>query len=318
MSSLPIPPSLSTDQLLYRAMEALAEGQQETDDQHVISQTLLRRFAGRQGAEYNQLCYLNIKYPKKVYLGGSDKCGKVKNFVRCGSDSLEMVWKRVEDQLPHVFQAVDDGVAISSPECIDRIKNVIALHFTRSLQTAKVSQRAVTETEEQLRLKYSSDPALLREYFRYKHRLEPAGPDALEVALEEMIRQSGERVYDGSFFRARIEDMYRRVRESFSPLSVRIATPSQGEFLIGDVPALTVRWDMKSSGVLGGVALAQANTVILPLGPRALVALGKKNELLTLSKDQVEEANRRQIHAAQNYVYFRPGSGLEKTVRAHI
>jgi len=68
--------------------------------------------------------------------------------------------------------------------------------------------------------------------------------------------------------------------------------------------------------VLGGIALGDANTAIMPLGPHHLVALGRTNLAGNLSPDHVEGVNARQIAGAIEYVHLRPGSGLEHTVRS--
>ena len=75
----------------------------------------------------------------------------------------------------------------------------------------------------------------------------------------------------------RVEDLFGQAREWMSGLGLEILTPASGEFLIGDVPVLTIRHDRTQAGVLGGIALGDANTVIMPLGPHHLAALGTAN-----------------------------------------
>jgi hypothetical protein len=87
-----------------------------------------------------------------------------------------------------------------------------------------------------------------------------------------------------------------------------------GEFLIRDVPALTVRADGTGVGVLGGIALAEAQSDFLPLGPRHAAALGKAGRVIPLSPDQVAGVSARQLSGAIDYVYPRPGSPLPGTV----
>jgi hypothetical protein len=119
-------------------------------------------------------------------------------------------------------------------------------------------------------------------------------------------------------FRVRIEDLFAQARQWMSGLGLEILSPASGEFLIGDVPALTIRHDCSQAGVLGGIALVDANTVIMPLGPRHLAALGKTNLTGKLSRDQVASVNARQIASAIEYVCLRPGSGLEHSARSFV
>jgi hypothetical protein len=69
--------------------------------------------------------------------------------------------------------------------------------------------------------------------------------------------------------------------------------------------------------VLGGIALAEAQSVFLPLGPRHAVALGRANQVIPLTSGQVAEINARQLNGAIDYVYLRPTSPLMDTVRSY-
>ena len=97
--------------------------------------------------------------------------------------------------------------------------------------------------------------------------------------------------------------------------SLEILTSGAGEFLIGDIPALTVRRDRDAVGVLGGIALDDATSVFMPLGPKHVAGLGRRNLTAELSAEQVRDVIVRQVVGAIEYVYLRPGSGLESFVR---
>ena len=318
MPRLIFPPSLPMEDLLYRAMEAKAEGPQIVRDQHVISQALLRRFAARQGMKDNQICYLSTKYSDKVQLGGPNQCGKVRDFVRHGSDSLEKVWKNVEDKLPDTFEAIDSGTALQDEQHIDRIKDLIALHLVRNTQLSVVANRALKQSEAQTRANIARNPDLLRRYFLYKHGLEPASLSDFRRATDEFVQESGKTIYDGTFFRARIEDQYRRVRAAFQVFGIHIGVAKSGEFLIGDASALTMRRDTWASGFVQGIAIGDAHSVVLPVGPKVIVGIASDNTQEEISLEAIEGLNRRQVYAAHDYVYFRPGSGLERFTRSAL
>jgi hypothetical protein len=50
----------------------------------------------------------------------------------------------------------------------------------------------------------------------------------------------------------------------------------------------------------------------MPLGPRHAVALARNSVIAELTPDQVDRLNRYQVEGALEYVYFQPGSGLER------
>ncbi len=87
----------------------------------------------------------------------------------------------------------------------------------------------------------------------------------------------------GALWRERIESLYLNVRAMTQAAGLEILTVQDGEFLIGDVPALTVRAGHAGVGVMGGIALAEAQSVLLPLGPRHVAALGRGNRLIHLT-----------------------------------
>lgn len=99
--------------------------------------------------------------------------------------------------------------------------------------------------------------------------------------------------------------------------SLEIVTPpADEEFLIGDVPALTVRADRAGVGVLGGIALTAAQSIFLPLGPPHVAALGRAHKIIRLTSGQVAEVNARQLSGVIDYVYLRSASPPTATVRS--
>jgi hypothetical protein len=88
--------------------------------------------------------------------------------------------------------------------------------------------------------------------------------------------------------------------------------------LMGYVPALTVQRGVPRVGVLDGIALHDASSVFMPLGPRHVAGLGRVPQAAELSSVQVDEVNAAQLLGAMEHVYMQPGSGLEDFVRKMI
>lgn len=116
--------------------------------------------------------------------------------------------------------------------------------------------------------------------------------------LDEVMELSINLGKSGALFRERIEELVRQARLRADSSALEIETPGDGEFLIGDVPALTVRNDHYDVGVLGGITLDDAHSVFLPLGPGHIAALAKKNLTAKLTTAQVKDANARQVRGA--------------------
>ena len=136
--------------------------------------------------------------------------------------------------------------------------------------------------------------------------------------LDEILAPSMEMWKSGAKFAEGLEYMHDHAKAWLRTQQLEILTPGRGEFLIGDVPALTVRHGDPRVGVLGGIALHDASSVFMPLGPRHVAALGRVPQTAELSSTQVNEVNAAQLLGAMERVYMRPGSGLKDFARKMI
>jgi hypothetical protein len=306
--------------MLRRIRELHAAGPQagHVTGQHLISKVLLKRFVAPSGPHRGLMCPFRLDYPGARHQPlGADGCAKVANFIPWASASAEKLWKETEDRLPDALVAMDAGTLLDDARLVSVIKSAIALHFARSKATQLVHARVWAQTVERGRRRWLTEHRdLLAQWFYLTKGLYPAGDEALGIFADELMELSLTLGRSGALWRERIESVYLRARAMTEAAGLEIATPPEAEeFLIGDVPALTVRADRVGVGVLGGIALAEAQSVFLPLGPRHLAALGRANKIISLSSAQVAEANARQLRGAIDYVYLRPGSTLMGTVR---
>ena len=288
-------------------------------EQHLISKVLLKRFAASSGPEQGLICPFRLEYPQARHRSlGPDGCAKADNFVAWASASVERLWKETEDKLPDALAAMDAGTLFGKAEHVSVIKAAIALHFTRSKAARVIHARVWAETVERGRKRWMTEHRqLLAYWFYWEKGFYPVGDQALGIFADELMELSLTLAGSGALWRERIESLYLQARAMTGAAGLEILTPrGSGEFLIGDVPALTVRADRAGVGVLGGIALAEAQSVFLPLGPRHAAALGRAYRLIRLTSDQVAEANARQLTGAIDYVYLRPGSPLTDTVRS--
>jgi hypothetical protein len=197
------------------------------------------------------------------------------------------------------------------------VKDAIALHYARSEATRIVHTRIFIEAAAASRNLWLNDwrPRLEAEFYRAKG-FYAVGDQALGRFLDEMMQPNLDMATSGKLFRTRIEDIYLKARAFVSSSGLEVLTSGSSEFLIGDVPALTIPRAGTGLGALGGTALGDARTVIMPLGPRHLVALARTSISAELTVDQVATVNAYQAWGALEYIYLRPGSGLEHLVRS--
>ena len=307
--------------MLQRIRELQAAGPTagHVTEQHLISKVLLKRFADPSGPHQGLICPFRLEYPRARHrLLGADGCAKVDNFVAWASASVERLWKETEDRLQDALAATDAGTLFDNAGHASAIRSAIALHFARSKAAQVIHSRVWAETVERGRRRWLTEHRQLLAYWFYREKgLYPVGDESLAIFADELMRLSLSLADSGALWRERVESLYLNARAMTGFAGLEILTPAgDEEFLIGDVPALTIRAGHAGVGVLGGVALAEAGSVLLPLGPRHVAALGRADTTIYLTPDQVAGVNALQLQAAIDYVYLRPGSPLMDTVRS--
>ena len=293
-------PSQSPADMLrrIRALQAAGPAVGHITEQHLISKVLLKRFAEHSGPYRGLICPFRLDYPRARHRPlGPDGCAKVDNFVAWASASVERLWKETEDGLPDALAAMDAGTLFANAGSASVIKSAIALHFARSKATRIIHAKVWAETVERGRRRWITEHRHLLAYWFYREKgFFPAGDEALGIFFDELMKLSHNLAGSGALWRERIESLYLNTRAMTDAAGLEILTPQGGgEFLIGDVRALTVRADHVGVGVLGGIALAEAQSVFLPLGPRHVAALGRADTTIHLRSGQVAEVNARQI-----------------------
>lgn len=298
--------------------ELAAENERPVEGQHVITKKVIKRFAAPSGNDAGKIAYICLEYPHVPQTPrGPGGCGKVDNFVSIASASLERRWQETETKLHDALQGVDDGTILEGQRT-GTIKDTIALHFARSLAVREVNRRLWEWLVPQQRTQWLTDPRLrqmlISEFYR-RHGLLPGGFQALEDLLDDVMASSIEMRSSGAQFRESIESTHSQAAAWVSQHELEILTPGSGEFLIGDVPVLTVRHDTHLVGVHGGIALGDAHAVFMPLGPRHIASVVSSPRTAELTPELVYDLNALQVRGAMKYVYMRPGSGLESFVR---
>ena len=238
------------------------------------------------------------------------------DFVKFASQSLEQVWWRVENDAASTFAAVRDGSALR-PEHLDRLRDLVAVHHARSIQYYAVFEDSLRRTGHEAQQFWRQYPALLDAIAVSRLGLPGGDANSRESAIQELHRPIGKWITDGALFRVLMESRYRRTRHWFRGLGVEILTTATGEFIVGDIPALTVRKGLANAGVNGGVGYAFANAIILPIAPNYLVRIvDGPSRYLTIDEDEVYELNAWQVRGAFGHMFLRPGSGMEEFIRS--
>lgn len=288
---------------------------QQTSRQHVVSKVVLKEFAILKGGSGLQLRAFDLDHPERgTRLRPPSRCGYAMDFVAFDSASAEELWGRTEAQVPAALAAVRRGTPFADPAHAEVLRDLVVLHYVRSFHYRRVYERAFAKVRAEVGAQAAvrMPQQLKREALR-KTGLHLTGTGPLAAFAERYVKRS-EPVQDhesGKLFRISIENMFNKVQKRASTWRVEILTPAPGhEFLIGDNPGLTVGRDTFGRWT-HGMAFDDATSVVLPVTPRCILALGPQNLTGTIAAAAVKDFNVRQVLAAERYIYMRPGSGLE-------
>lgn len=287
-------------------------------DQHVVSRVALARFAERvntKGEKKVQIFSRDHPKAKPTRLGPSG-CGKFRHYVRFASKSSEQFWSRTETLPRPAADAADACTFYEDPAHLAAVRNAIILHFVRSIPALILSDRtwrAMHDSQINKLLSQRSEAL----FWLHKQRFGWVTHDEshLRIVAEDLIGSVAAQLDRGIYFRVSSAERYHRYCEMLREQPVELRCVPDGELLIGDVPALALREGHLGSGPFDGPGLADCDELVLPLGPRLLAVLGTESCYTEMTKEDVDRFNAAQVRAAADYVYMRPGSGLEQFAR---
>lgn len=162
-------------------------------------------------------------------------------------------------------------------------------------------------------------PAVLDALFFEATGLFTAGPQGRQIAQDIIVDGPAE-LQDGRYFAERVQHHFEQSRRMLRRFSIQVVdAPAGWEFVLGDAPVLTVRRDGSGLGPHQGVALGDAELIVMPLGPHVAVSLDPNRAARdTATPEQVRMINRWQVNAAEWQVIFRPGSPAAPAVQRWV
>lgn len=288
-------------ELIRKAEEAVSTSQPTVERQHVISGVVLRRFAGRVPSGGRQLALFDFAAGQHTLAKAKD-VGYVENFVPVDSQATEDLWHTVETRLRQAITAALNGTALDSPARVTTLRHAAALHFVRNPQTLTIHNQSFADA-----LKNGIDAlastSVAAEAFRQKYGLEPAGPEALRLGAEAVHGRLIKLHEEGGLFRLSVQRLFENVCDRFDTRGIQILTPASAskEFLLGDLPAITVDRATGAAGRAAGVTIDQADEILMPLTPRLLIILGPPNGTRAIPDHEVDSHNTLQARLARDY-----------------
>ena len=306
----------SLDELIRKAEEAVSTSRPTRKRQHVISQGVLRRFVEDIPPGGRQLVRFDLA-AGKAKLTGTNGVGYVDNFVPVDSQATEDLWQQVETRLPQATDAALNGMALASPAHRQTLRHAVALHFARNPQTLTIHNQSFADAIQDW-VERSARTPLAARAFRLRYGLEPAGPEALRLGAEAVQERLIKLHNEGGLFRLSVQRLFEMVCDRFDARGIQILTPASAskEFLLGDLPAVTVARATGTAGLGEGVTVDQADEILMPLAPGLLIVVGPPDGARSVPDNEVDAHNELQARVAQAYLVHRPGVSFAASITA--
>ncbi|MDA8359441.1 MAG: DUF4238 domain-containing protein [Actinomycetota bacterium] len=301
-----------------RLRELLAEARQGNSatsptvpEQHVVTRALLARWC-HQTKDGPRMGHYSLEYGPRPPTSPTS-VAKLTNFVKFDSQRTESLWGLTESRLPDALAAADAGTLFTAPSHVGTIKDMIALHYARSFEVLDGHEDIWREGLEVAKRRFLEDPEHLSHVYFLKTglHLPLTATSAHELVADELVQRTRDLFSSGVAFRFRVVDLFNAASAVVAGAGLQLLRTQSGfEFLIGDVPVITTDRSGNHQGISAGVPIGSAATVFLPLGPHLGVALGPRNEDVTIGVDHVLRLNTWEVQAARRGVFTRVGSPL--------
>jgi hypothetical protein len=307
-------PETRVQEIVATGRQALSSSSPKRPEQHVVSQVILRRFLGPT-PQGDRLLAHNLQYGKARLLSPRE-VGKLRDFVQIDSEGTEQLWGRTEQELPAAIDAARTRRVLQNTKHVAVIKDAIALHFARSLDTLQSVNQSWQQTLDAARAAYLADQPAMEELFYRKHGFAASGSAVAEEIADDLLRTAKDLYENGAYFRLRVVDVFEEAGRMAASARLEIIRPSRSNsrFLLGDVPAISYDARRGSLGIPGGVPFGDATTVFMPLTPTRLAALSRTDRYEAVPSWAVRQVNAFQVAKAHDYVYMHPDSGLQAFV----
>ena len=284
--------------------------------QHVVSQVVLRQWAVE-----NEVLAVDLRHG--LVKPRSPKAeGFIEEFVKLPlSSAVERHWGDVEVRAPRAVEQVRAGTALDDPQTMDTLRSLVALHFIRSRAWQYLFAEGLRDNRSDGALgsvfEMLQDPDALVALHRQRTGLEPTGPETLLWTRNQVLSELEERLgLGGEAYVEWVLTQYERTLNMLRESGLQIGDANEGEFIVGDGPAMTYDRARGLAGVLNGVTLGDADAVFFPLTPKHVLCVGDRDLQMDVPLEFVDLVNMTQMSGAMHKVYVRPGSGLEDWVLA--
>lgn len=254
--------------------------------QHTVTKSLLKAFSDTTGnvAVYNAERHLRQLKPP----GAGIFTTKFDSYDSRGSEDF---WNSFETNFPRAMQKIRQRSALDDPDAVGILKDLMAVHWARSPAIMVARDLAVDAMVEGSKRKMLDEhPGMVSRALRERTGLVVAP----RSAMQWIVDTTHERVVDANqamWHSQRNPVNFKAARDYFETLELQVAYVQSGDLVISDCPVITARNDRPGTGPHQGVALMDADHLVMPLAPDVLLGLGQASAVMNLMDEGVNFYN---------------------------
>ena len=275
-----------------------------------MSRVLLRQFCDSS----NNLSAMNLRYGNVKLIGPGGVC-YLDDLNPDKPSEFELVWQSVEVHLPKMLEALRSRALFEDEALVQLARNCLSMHLSRSMTLSTMFDQLFPITMDRLEREMADDPRIDAAFSDRHSGLVPAGREGRTIAARQIRIQIEERFRSSGFLAERLVENYEKAKAWISDSPIEVGICTDGEFLLGDAPAQSLKENHPGVGPLGGVPLTEANLIVMPIGRHHCLSLGSANAYVNLPVDFVDLINRFQVVAAINEVVWHPDADNRSFVR---
>lgn len=269
--------------------------------QHTVTKRVLKEFTDQDG----KLAVFDRAHQQRRRLSPGAGIFKT-TFDSYDSRGTEDRWNRFETSFPEALQRVHDGTASNDLRTAETLRDMLALHWTRS-RGMTMSREAASRRffERHRRTNPARNPDRLAEAFRQRTGLIPSSRAELEWMNEQIIDEF-QRTEMDKFHSEQNASNFAVARVRFESLDLAVRYSTGQDLAIGDCPVITTIEGRAGAGPHQDVGILKADHIAMPLTPHALAVLSVSPDTSDLSDDDVARYNALQWSTFDIWIAARP------------
>lgn len=282
--------------------------------QHLFTSSLLSRWCDDRPGEPKRVLELSRATPDRPKTVVPRRTGYFIDFIDEDRQHFESKWSSIEDAAITALRSLDVRTHARATEAEQHaIVDLLALHVVRGHGTRTYWEAAHRRVAPRRLAAIADGPAV-------REAAAVAGIEPIEFAAALTHGWDDPLRHGGRAFGEILVELLTTVSSTLRAWGFTVTSPIGGDVIAPDVACVTVDDQRGAVGVLGGVGLNSATTLLMPVGPGQLIVLRPRDSHLVnreVVRNDAVFINELLARAAIQRVWARPG-GISSAQIAEI